>query len=67
VEQVEVQQSPLVIVTIPEGKNKPYLLDGKAYIRNNEADVSMGRSELDAIYNSKQSSDRDSFGIGSTL
>ena len=64
VEQVEVQQSPLVIVTIPEGKNKPYLLDGKAYIRNNEADVSMGRSELDAIYNSKQSSDRDSFGIG---
>jgi len=64
IEQVEVQQSTLVIVTVPEGKNKPYLLDGKAYIRNNESDVSMGRSELDTIYSSKQSSDRDTFRIG---
>lgn len=64
VESIEVQQSPIVIVTIPEGKNKPYLVDGKAYIRNNEDDVAMGRSELDAIYSSKQSSDRDTFRIG---
>lgn len=64
VELIEVQQNPIVIVSIPEGKNKPYLVDGKAYVRNNEDDVAMGRAELDTIYNSKQSYDKNSFRIG---
>lgn len=58
VELIEIRQSPVVVVTIPKGENKPYLLDGIAYVRNGEADVAMGRSELDTIYSSKHSSDR---------
>lgn len=58
VELIEVRQSPIVVVTVPKGENRPYLLDGVAYIRNDEADIAMGRSELDAIYASKQSSER---------
>ena len=58
VELVEIHQKPVVVVTVPEGKNKPYLLNGIAYIRNDEADVRMSRAELDAIYSSKHSSDR---------
>ncbi len=60
VELIEIRQSPVVVVTVPNGKNKPYLLDGVAYIRNDEADVAMGRSELDAIYHSRYSVNRDS-------
>ena len=63
VETIEIQQSPLVIITIPEGQNKPYLTSGKAYVRNNEDDVAMGRPELDTIYSSKQPSERSPFRI----
>ena len=54
VEQIEVQNKPLVVVTIPEGNNKPYLVDGTAYIRINEDDEPMGRAELDDIYSHKK-------------
>lgn len=54
VEQIEVQNKPLVVVTVPEGNNKPYLVDGTAYIRINEDDEPMGRAELDKIYSSKK-------------
>lgn len=57
VELIEIQQKPVVIVTVPEGTNKPYLQSGKLYVRNNEDDVPMGRSELDHIYHSKQPSE----------
>lgn len=55
VEQIEVQNKPTVVITVKEGKDKPYLVKNKsAYIRVDDRDISMSRHDLDRIYAENQ-------------
>lgn len=55
IEKLEIQNKPIVVVTVNEGNDKPYLVKGKsAYTRVGEHDISMSRLELDKIYSTRQ-------------
>jgi len=55
VEQIEVQNKPTVVITVKEGKDKPYLVKNKsAYIRVEDRDIAMSRHDLDRIYAENQ-------------
>ena len=55
VEQIEVQNKPTVVITVKEGKDKPYLVKNKsAYIRVDDRDIAMSRHDLDRIYAESQ-------------
>ncbi len=54
-EEVGMENSQVVIVRIGEGKNKPYLLNGKsAYKRVGERDLAFKRLDFDTAYNEKR-------------
>ncbi len=56
VESVELQDKPVVLVHVPRGTDKPYILRNKApYIRKGEDDVPMTRHDLDRTNEEKQS------------
>jgi len=66
VEQVDVQNKPLIVITVKEGKDKPYLVKGKSgYVRVDERDISISRIELDEIYLEKKpnSQVRETWGV----
>lgn len=51
VEQIEIQKKPIVVITVEEGNDKPYLVKNKsAYVRVDDRDIAMSRHELDVIY-----------------
>lgn len=51
IEEVDYNGKPLMIVTIKEGTDKPYLVRNKSpYVRVHEDDIPMSRVELDKIY-----------------
>lgn len=55
VEPIEVQNKPTVVITVKEGKDKPYLVKNKSsYIRVDDRDIAMSRHELDRIYAENQ-------------
>lgn len=54
IEKLELQKKPLIVVTVIEGNDKPYMVKGKsAYIRVDDHDYSMTRLEFDKIYSAK--------------
>lgn len=65
VEDLEIDGKPVVVVTVKEGKDKPFLVRTKsAYYRSGDADLTMNRIELDKIYaNKSQNSKRNHLGI----
>jgi len=51
VEQIEVQKKPIIVITVKESNDKPYLVKNKsAYVRVDDRDIAMSRHELDVIY-----------------
>jgi hypothetical protein len=60
IEKLEIQNKPLIIVTVNEGNDKPYIVKGKsAYVRVDEHDIPMTRLEFDKIYSEKHSHTRN--------
>lgn len=54
---VEVQGTPITLVKVPEGMNKPYVLrDRGVFLRRGSSDRQAKRIELDDIYTKKQGS-----------
>lgn len=51
IEPIEIQNKPTVVITVKEGKDKPYLVKNKSpYTRVDDRDIAMSRHELDRIY-----------------
>lgn len=51
VQEVKLGNLPITIVEVPEGENKPYLLNNKGvFVRRGSSDRQAKRSELDEIY-----------------
>jgi len=65
VEDLEIDGKPVVVVSVKEGKDKPFLVRTKAaYYRSGDTDLAMNRIELDKIYaNKSQNSRRDQLEI----
>lgn len=56
IDSISLQKKPITLVTVPEGKNKPYTLrDRGLFIRRGSSDRQIKRTELDEIYAKKQS------------
>ena len=54
-EIVEIDGKKIVLIKVPEGKNKPYLVKGRgAFIRVGGSDKPMAREEYDQIYSGKR-------------
>jgi hypothetical protein len=55
IDEVEIRNRPVIVVTIPEGKDKPYTVKEKGvYIRTGSNKRAISRYELDEIYSAKQ-------------
>ncbi|MFB3923283.1 MAG: helix-turn-helix domain-containing protein [Terriglobia bacterium] len=53
-EEVTVQGSSIIVITVPPGKNKPYVVKDKGvYVRSGATKRAATRYELDQIYNQK--------------
>jgi hypothetical protein len=54
IEWINMRSVPLMIVRVPEGTDKPYILrDRSIYVRKGEGDYAIDRNTLDAIYDMK--------------
>ncbi len=55
IDEVQIRNHPVIVVTIPEGKDKPYAVKEKGvYIRTGSNKRAISRYELDEIYSAKQ-------------
>ncbi len=55
IDEVQIRNLPVIVVTIPEGKDKPYAVKEKGvYIRTGSNKRPITRYELDEIYSAKQ-------------
>jgi predicted HTH transcriptional regulator len=55
IDEVQIRGLPVIVVTIPEGKDKPYSVKEKGvYIRTGSNRRAISRYELDEIYSGKQ-------------
>jgi len=55
IDEVQIRNLPVIVVTIPEGKDKPYTVKEKGvYIRTGSNKRPITRYELDEIYSAKQ-------------
>jgi hypothetical protein len=55
VEEVSIRELPVIVITVPEGKDKPYLVkDRGVYIRSGATKRAATRYELDEMYSGKQ-------------
>jgi len=60
VESMLIENKPVVVVNVKEGKNKPYLLIGKsAYRRVNKDDYPFKRLDFEEVYSKKGKQDSD--------
>ena len=56
VDEVQIRNLPIIVVTIPEGKDKPYAVKDKGiYIRSGASKRIATRYELDEMYSGKHS------------
>jgi len=56
VEKLEIQNKSIVVITVNEGEDKPYIVKGKsAFVRIDDHDIAITRLELDKIYSEKHS------------
>lgn len=62
IEEVQIRNLPVVIVTVPEGRDKPYSVKDKGvYIRTGATKRPATRYELDEMYGAKRTA-RNLFG-----
>lgn len=55
IKKITIEDKPIVVIRINEGKNKPYILrDRGVYIRSGSSDRSASRMELDEFYEEKR-------------
>lgn len=65
VEQIRLDDCPVIVVKVKEGKNKPYLLLGNsAYKRVEKDDRRFKRLDFDNVLNEKQGTRNKDFGVG---
>ncbi|MCH7674253.1 ATP-binding protein [candidate division KSB1 bacterium] len=62
IEEREFDNRPIIVITVKEGKDKPYIIRNKSgYVRVDDHDIPMKRPDLDRIYRDKYQ-DRSTIG-----
>jgi hypothetical protein len=53
VDSISLSDKPVIVITVPEGSDRPYLVNGKVYVRSGATKRPATRYELDQMYPSR--------------